>query len=81
MKESYVEGLATRGGPESCAAVREGDGEALTGVRAGRVSSREKGIPGSRPIRIKLRESVEQLLVIWVFSACLHLRSYADGVA
>lgn len=36
MEELYVEGLATRGGPESCAVVREGDGEALTGVRAGR---------------------------------------------
>jgi hypothetical protein len=38
MKESYGEGLATRTGPESCAAVRE----ALTGVRAGRVYSRER---------------------------------------
>jgi len=36
MEELYVEGLATRGGPESCAVVREGGGEALTGVRAGR---------------------------------------------
>ena len=42
MKESYVEGLATHGGPESCAVAREGGGEALTGVRAGRVSSRER---------------------------------------
>ena len=41
MEESYVEGLATHGGPESCAAAREGGGEALTGVRAGRVSSRK----------------------------------------
>src|SRR5574337_788597 len=40
MKESYVEGLASYGGPESCADAREGVGEALTGVRAGRVSSR-----------------------------------------
>ena len=37
MQESYGEGLATRTGPESCAAVRE----ALTGVQAGRVFSRE----------------------------------------
>ena len=36
MEELYVEGLATRGGPESCAGVREDAGEALTGVRAGR---------------------------------------------
>ena len=35
MKEPYVEGLATHDGPESCAAVREGGGEVLTGVRAG----------------------------------------------
>jgi hypothetical protein len=36
MKELYAEGLATRGGPESCVASCEGRGEALTGVRAGR---------------------------------------------
>ena len=42
MKESYVEGLATHDGPESCAVAREGGGEALTGVRAGRVFSRER---------------------------------------
>src|SRR5918994_821911 len=35
MKEPDTEGVATRGGPESCAGVREGVGEALTGVRAG----------------------------------------------
>ena len=42
MKESYVEGLATHDGPESCAVTREGRGEALTGARAGRVLSRER---------------------------------------
>ena len=36
MEELYAEGLATHGGPESCAAPRKGCGEALTGVRAGR---------------------------------------------
>ncbi len=41
MKESYVEGLAAHSGPESCVAVRKGRGEALTGVRTGRVFSRE----------------------------------------
>ena len=41
MEVSYGEGVATHTGPESCAVVREGRGEALTGVRAGRVSSRE----------------------------------------
>jgi hypothetical protein len=42
MKESYGEGVATHTGPESCGVAREGDAEALTGVRAGRVSSRER---------------------------------------
>lgn len=41
MKESYSERLATDTGPESCGAARKGSAEALTGVRAGRVSSRE----------------------------------------
>jgi hypothetical protein len=41
MEESYGEGLATHTGPESCAEVREGLGEALTGAYVGRVSSRE----------------------------------------
>src|ERR1019366_9284223 len=41
MKESYGEGLATHTGPESCGAACEGGVEALTGVRAGRVLSRE----------------------------------------
>src|SRR5262245_54174090 len=41
MKKSYGEGLATHTGPESCGAAREGVVEALTGVRAGRVFSRE----------------------------------------
>jgi RNA-directed DNA polymerase len=36
MEELHVEGLATHGDPESCAASCEGRGEALAGVRAGR---------------------------------------------
>jgi len=40
MKESHGEGVATRTGPESCAAAREDRGEALTGVRTGQVLSR-----------------------------------------
>jgi hypothetical protein len=45
MKESYGEGLATHTGPKSCVTVREGGGEALTGVRAGPVLSREIHAP------------------------------------
>jgi hypothetical protein len=41
MKEPYVQGVAIQGGPESCAGPRKEAGEALTGVRAGRVLSRE----------------------------------------
>lgn len=41
MREPYEEGVATHFGPESCVPVREGGGEALTGVRAGPVWSRE----------------------------------------
>ena len=42
MKESHSEELATHADPESCAVTREGGGEALTGARIGRVSSRER---------------------------------------
>ena len=45
MKESYVEGLAAHDGPESCGGARKDVAEALTGVRAGRVSSRERNHP------------------------------------
>jgi hypothetical protein len=48
MKELCTEELATHGDPESCVGVREGVGEALTGVRAGEVSSREIISPGRR---------------------------------
>lgn len=41
MNEPDIEGVATHDDPESCAAGREVGGEALTGVRAGRVLSRE----------------------------------------
>lgn len=42
MKELYGERLATHTGPESCGVARKGSAEALTGVRAGRVLSRER---------------------------------------
>jgi hypothetical protein len=35
MEEPYIEGVANRDGPESCAGFREGVGEALTGERIG----------------------------------------------
>ena len=59
MKESYVEGLASYGGPESCVLIREGVGEALTGVRAGRVSSRVIDDPEHRSVGVRGAEAVE----------------------
>ena len=46
VQVSASEGLANHTVPESCADVREGIGEALTGVRIGWVLSR--GAPGDR---------------------------------
>ena len=43
MKESYNEDVANHIGPESCVVSSNGHGEALTGVRAGRVLSFENG--------------------------------------
>jgi len=37
MKESHAEGVASHGGPESCATVGNRRDEVLTGVRAGEV--------------------------------------------
>ena len=37
--------------PEACADVREGDGEALSGVRTGQPSSRENGFLFRTPTR------------------------------
>jgi hypothetical protein len=51
MRELCIEGLATHGGPEPCVHSREGMGEALGGVRAGRAIEllsreiREFGVP------------------------------------
>jgi len=41
MKESYAEGVANHGDPESCVGPRKESGEVLTGARAGWVLSRE----------------------------------------
>ena len=51
MEVSYVESLASYGGPESCGHTREGVGEALTGGRAGRVLSRVIHAP-RREVRV-----------------------------
>ena len=45
MKVLCIEGLANHIGPESCISVRKGDGEALTGERAGWVLSCEINAP------------------------------------
>ena len=44
MQEPYGEGVASHTGPESCVDDREDMGEALTGVHAGRVLSRENSL-------------------------------------
>ena len=52
MRELYIEGLASHGGPESCVGVREGDGEALTGVRAGwAIEPRNQGGRGADAVK------------------------------
>jgi hypothetical protein len=48
MRTPDIEGVAIHDGPESCAGVREGDGEALTGVRAGQPLRREITASGCR---------------------------------
>src|SRR5579859_2517407 len=49
MRTLYIEGVAIHGGPESCVGVREGVGEALTGVDAGWAieprNSNRSGVP------------------------------------
>ena len=51
MKVSYVKGLANHSDPESCLDVPQGRGEALTGERAGRVSSREILLRGADVVK------------------------------
>src|SRR5215831_1310812 len=53
MKESYGEGLAAHNGPESYGGACEGVCGALTGVRTGRVFSRENPSPGCRRCKEK----------------------------
>lgn len=66
MKESYTKGVATHRGPESWGGTCEGVTQALTGVHAGEVSSREimsaewrRGSgPGSQHGQGRYRESL-----------------------
>ena len=51
MKEFYNEDLANHIGPESCVVSSNGHGEALTGVRAGWVLSREISLQGADVVR------------------------------
>ena len=59
MKVSYGEGLATHTGSESCIGVRKGAGEALTGVRAGQVLSREIETPPWKRWPLRGADAVE----------------------
>jgi hypothetical protein len=53
VQVSPSEGLANHTVPESCVGPREGDGEALTGVRIGWVLSRENNTPGTPTLCIE----------------------------
>lgn len=57
MRVSYGEDLANHTGPESCGSIREDAVEALTGVRAGWVSSHEKVTSGA-PTAYVLRKAI-----------------------
>src|SRR6266576_6393782 len=60
MKESYGEGVATHTDPESCVGGRKDAGEALTGARAGRVSSREIHAPSRKRRPLRDADAVEE---------------------
>ena len=60
MRQSYGEGVANHTGPESCGVIREGDGEALTGGRAGRVLSREIHAPLREQRVLRGADAVEE---------------------
>ena len=56
MKVLNVKVLAKRNGPESCGGARKCVDEALTGVHAGCVLSREIPIPGADAVEIRGRQ-------------------------
>ena len=57
MKVLYIEGVAIHSGPESCAGVREGVGEALTGESAGRaIEPRNHGNRGADAVSMSGRQ-------------------------
>jgi hypothetical protein len=60
MRTLYVEGPATHDGPESCVGAREGAGEALTGVHAGRAIEPRNADPGCRRCRRSGRQYRQQ---------------------
>jgi hypothetical protein len=59
MKVSYGEGLAAHTGSESCIGDCKGAGEALTGVRAGQVLSREIETPSRKRWPLRGADAVE----------------------
>lgn len=59
MRVSYGEGPATHTGSESCIDARKGAGEALTGVRAGQVLSRERETPSRKRWLLRGADAVE----------------------
>jgi RNA-directed DNA polymerase len=63
MKVSYDEDLANHIDPESCVCSRKASGEALTGVSAGQVLSRERGFaPGCRR-RQRVRKATRDISI------------------
>lgn len=79
MKVSCDEGVASHVGLESCVGGREAAGEALTGVRAGRVSSLENSflrcadalLLGGRQQRMS-RQREGQTHAAWSKTPCTH---------
>jgi hypothetical protein len=57
VRVRYVEGLAIRSGPESCAVIREGFSETLTGVHTGQLLRREKFMVSGADIVTKMESN------------------------